>query len=54
MNPLEAAKAKFETLDAAAQEVTTALKRAKIRHGYIGGYATSVVGGIGRMTEVCP
>lgn len=45
---------RFQTLDAAAQEVTTALKRANIRHGYIGGYATSVVGGIGRMTEVCP
>lgn len=41
----------FRFLDAAAREVTTALARSHIRHGFIGGYATSLIGGV-RMTSV--
>jgi hypothetical protein len=41
----------FRFLDAAAKETTIALTRANIRHGFIGGYATSLIGG-SRMTEV--
>lgn len=41
----------FRFLDAAAKETTVALTRANIRHGFIGGYATSLIGG-SRMTEV--
>ena len=35
----------FRSLDEAAKETTTALNRAHIRHGVIGGYATSLIGG---------
>ncbi|KAJ6134464.1 hypothetical protein N7523_000786 [Penicillium sp. IBT 18751x] len=35
----------FHYLDGASKETTTAFARAHIRHGYIGGYATSLVGG---------
>jgi hypothetical protein len=41
----------FHSLDMAAQETTIALAHANIRHGFIGGYATSLVGGM-RMTSV--
>lgn len=41
----------FRSLDAAAKETTTALARANIRHGFIGGYATSLLGGV-RLTSV--
>lgn len=41
----------FRSLDVAAKEKTTALARACIRHGFIGGYATSLIGGL-RMTSV--
>ncbi|KAJ5931633.1 hypothetical protein N7516_006122 [Penicillium verrucosum] len=40
----------FRFLDAAAKETTVALTRANTRHGFIGGYATSLIGG-SRMTE---
>ncbi|KAI2793973.1 hypothetical protein POX_a00562 [Penicillium oxalicum] len=40
----------FRFLDAAAKETTVALTRANIRHGFIGRYATSLIGG-SRMTE---
>ena len=42
----------FRFLDAAAKETTVALTRANIRHGFIGGYAVSLIGG-SRMTEAC-
>ncbi|KAJ5675031.1 uncharacterized protein N7477_004965 [Penicillium maclennaniae] len=35
----------FHCLDRAAKEAKTAFARAYIRHGYIGGYATSLIGG---------
>lgn len=41
----------FRFIDAAAKETTVALTRANIRHGFMGGYATSLIGGL-RMTEV--
>lgn len=41
----------FRFIDAAAKETTVALTRANIRHGFMGGYATSLIGG-SRMTEV--
>ncbi|KAJ5838978.1 uncharacterized protein N7525_004166 [Penicillium rubens] len=40
----------FRFLDAAAKETTVALTRANIRHGFMGGYATSLIGG-SRITE---
>ncbi|KAJ5583115.1 hypothetical protein N7535_001735 [Penicillium sp. DV-2018c] len=40
----------FCDLDAAAKETTAALTRANIRHGFMGGYATSLIGG-SRMTQ---
>ncbi|KAG2016906.1 hypothetical protein GB937_006109 [Aspergillus fischeri] len=36
----------FQSLDVAAKETTTALARANIRHGFIGGYAVSLIGGM--------
>ncbi|KAK9583672.1 hypothetical protein EMGR_005261 [Emarellia grisea] len=41
---------RFQSLDEAAKETTTALARANIRHGFIGGYAVSLIGGT-RMTS---
>jgi hypothetical protein len=41
----------FNYLDVAAKEITAALTRANYRHGFIGGYAASLVGGV-RMTDV--
>lgn len=41
----------FASLDTTAREITAALTEANIRHGYIGGYATSLVGGT-RVTSV--
>ncbi|XBQ90746.1 hypothetical protein V6000_006299 [Aspergillus fumigatus] len=41
---------RFQSLDEAAKETTTALARANIRHGFIGGYAVSLIGGT-RMTN---
>ena len=41
----------FHHLDVAAKEVTTALTSAKCRHGFVGGYATSLIGGR-RLTDV--
>lgn len=38
-------------LDEAAKTITTTLTHANIRHGFIGGYATSLIGG-GRFTNV--
>lgn len=38
-------------LDEAAKKITTALTHANIRHGFIGGYATSLIGG-DRLTSV--
>ncbi|KAJ9480970.1 hypothetical protein VN97_g12546 [Penicillium thymicola] len=40
----------FDRLDTAAKEITTALTRNQCRHGFIGGYAASLVGGA-RTTE---
>ncbi|KAJ5134548.1 hypothetical protein N7526_005913 [Penicillium atrosanguineum] len=40
----------FRFIDAAAKETTVALTRANIRHGFIGGYTTSLIGG-SRITE---
>ncbi|OJJ50322.1 hypothetical protein ASPZODRAFT_149677 [Penicilliopsis zonata CBS 506.65] len=36
----------FRSLDKSAKETTTALAGANIRHGFIGGYATSLLGGL--------
>ena len=47
----QALLSQFHELDIAAQMTTTTLTRAGIRHAFIGGYATSLLGG-GRMTEV--
>ncbi|KAH1418957.1 hypothetical protein KXX32_008943 [Aspergillus fumigatus] len=41
---------RFQSLDEAAKETTTALARANIRHGFIGGNAVSLIGGT-RMTS---
>lgn len=41
----------FHQLDVVAKEVTTALTSAKCRHGFVGGYATSLIGGQ-RLTDV--
>jgi hypothetical protein len=41
----------FRCLDLAAEETTAALARADIRYGFIGGYATSLIGGP-RMTSL--
>lgn len=40
----------FRALDEAANKTTTAFDHAHIRHGFIGGYATSLIGGV-RMTS---
>ena len=40
----------FRSLDEAAKETVSALDRAHIRHGVIGGYATSLIGGA-RITK---
>ncbi|CAI7635626.1 unnamed protein product [Penicillium viridicatum] len=40
----------FDRLDTTPKEITTALTRNQCRHGFIGGYAASHVGG-GRITE---
>lgn len=43
----------FDRLDTTAKEITIALTRNQCRHGFIGGYAASLVGGA-RTTEVRP
>lgn len=43
----------FDHLDTTAKEITAALTRGNCRHGFIGGYAVSLVGGM-RMTDVRP
>ncbi|KAI2722809.1 hypothetical protein CBS147332_3738 [Penicillium roqueforti] len=40
----------FDHLDTTAKEITAALTRGNCRHGFIGGYAVSLVGGM-RMTD---
>ncbi|KAI2788242.1 hypothetical protein POX_e06255 [Penicillium oxalicum] len=44
-----AAQNRFEPLDIAAKNTTNILTHRNIRHGFIGGYATSLLGG-SRMT----
>ena len=43
---------RFNQLDIAAKEITVTLTDANIRHGFFGGYAVTLIGGV-RFTYVC-
>ncbi|KEY83382.1 hypothetical protein BA78_8825 [Aspergillus fumigatus] len=43
---------RFQSLDEAAKETTTALARANIRHGFIGGYAVSLIANLTQDIDI--